>query len=203
MNKALCAAAMLALSISSLAAQGKEIELPAEVKALIPAKTEILGAATADLNGDDSPDYVVVAEETSPADPEDPTRTVFVIAQKAEGKFTVAAQNDKAVITNANGGMSGTFDGISAKAKTFEISHSGGRRDKWHAIYTFGFSRIDQAWQLIRVEGNRWSEDGKVHTYKPPHDFGKIGFEEFDTEKWQGRGEGYRKSKLSKPSIPE
>lgn len=99
--------------------------------------------------------------------------------------------------------MSGSFDGVSAEKKAFTLSHAGGRRDKWTASYTFGYSRINQAWQLIRVEGSRWSEDGETRTDKPPHDFGKSAFADFDAGKWQGRGEGYRKSKLSKPAIPE
>ncbi len=42
-----------------------------------------------------------------------------------------------------------------------------------------------------------------MQTFKPPHDFGKIASQDFDAEKWQGLGDGYRKSKLSKPKIPE
>ena len=202
MKRILCGAVTLAL-LTILQAQTDELTLPAEVKALIPAKRDVVGAATADLNGDDLPDYVVVAQETESANPEDPARTVLVITQKPAGEYAITARNDRAVISKMDGGLSDSFAGITAKAKTFSISHEGGRRDKWHAIYTFGFSRVDQAWQLVQIEGNRWSEDGAVHTYKPPHDFGKIAFEDFDTEKWQGRGEGYRKSKLSKPMIPE
>jgi hypothetical protein len=202
MKRILCGAVIFAL-LTMVQAQTDEVTLPAEVKALIPAKREILGAASADLNGDNLSDYVVVAQETESAEAEDPTRTVFVIEQKPEGEFVIAARNDRAVISKMNGGLSDSFAGITAEAKTFSISHEGGRRDKWHAIYTFGFSRLDRAWQLIRIEGNRWSEAGEVHTYKPPHDFGKIAFEEFDTEKWQGLGDGFRKSKLSKPKIPE
>jgi hypothetical protein len=53
------------------------------------------------------------------------------------------------------------------------------------------------------VEGSRWSENGETQTFKPPHDFGKIAFENVDAEKWQGLGEDYRKSKLSKPPIQQ
>lgn len=203
MTSTLCRALTFILLASSAVAQQDEIKLPVEVNALLPANSAILGAATADLNGDELADYVVVTEETASRDPEDPTRTAFVIVQKPEGKFAVAARNDRAVISKANGGLSEAFDRITADKKTFTLSHAGGRRDKWTADYTFGFSRIDQAWQLIRVEGSRWSEDGALVTFKPPHDFGKIAFEQFDAEKWQGLGEGYKKSKLSKPPIPE
>ena len=203
MKTILCGAVTSALLAASLPAQAEPAQLPADVKALIPETTEILDSASADLTGDDLADYVVVAERTNSADPEDPTRTVFVIQQKPAGTFAVAAQNDRAVITKMNGGLSGSFDSISAQKKGFTISHSGGRREKWTANYIFGFSRIDNAWQLIRVEGSRWSEKGEVRTFKPPHDFGKIAFEEFDTEKWQGVGEGYRKSKLTKPLIAQ
>ena len=189
---------------SAVPAQREPAKLPPEVKALIPEKREILDAASADLDGDELPDYVVVAEDTSTADAEDPTRTVFVIQQKAAGEFAIAARNDHAVIAKSSGGAMGDpFDSVSAKKKEFTLSHFGGRREKWNASYTFGYSRIDKAWQLIRVEGSRWSETAEMQTFKPPHDFGKIAFEEFDAEKWQARGEGYKKSKLSQPPIPE
>lgn len=89
MKEVLCAALNFTLLTTSLLAQADEIKLPPQVRALIPEKREILGAATGDLNGDDFPDYVVVAEETAAADPEDPTRTVFVIEQKPRGQFAV------------------------------------------------------------------------------------------------------------------
>ena len=193
-----------ALLANSLLAQREPAELPAKVKALLPAKSKVLDAATADLDGDDLADYVVVAEENSGPEAEDPTRTVFVIQQKPAGEFAVAARNDRAVIAKSSGGAMGDpFDAVSAKKKEFTLSHFGGRREKWNANYTFGYSRIDQAWQLIRIDASRWSETAEMQTFKPPHDFGKIAFEEFDAEKWQGRGKGYKKSKLSKPLIPE
>ena len=189
---------------SSGLSQDERAKLPAEVRALIPAQTTLLDAASADLDGDDLPDYVVVAEDTSKPDAEDATRTVFVIQQKPEGEFTIAARNDHAVIAKSSGGaMSDPFDAVTAKKKEFTLTHFGGRREKWSASYTFGYSRIDQAWQLIRIEASRWSETAEMQTFKPPHDFGKIAFEEFDAEKWQGRGQGYKKSKQSQPPIPE
>jgi hypothetical protein len=83
MKRILCGAVTLAL-LTILQAQTDELTLPAEVKALIPAKRDVVGAASADLNGDDLPDYVVVAQETESADPEDPARTVLVITQKRQ-----------------------------------------------------------------------------------------------------------------------
>ena len=203
MKTSLSAACAFTLLTTSLLAQSDEVQLPEKVKALIPAKTEILHAATADVDGDELADYIVAAEDTASADAEDPTRTVFVIRQKPEGEFGIAARNASAIISRANGGLSDSFEGVKAEKKQFTLLHSGGRRDKWTAAYTFGYSRIDQAWQLIRVEASRWSETGEMQTFKPPHDFGKIAFADFDAEKWQGLGEGYRKSKLSKPKIPE
>ena len=204
MKSTLYGALTFALLATPLLAQREAPELPAPVKALIPPKSHILDAASADLNGDDLADHVVVVEDAANAEAEDPTRTVFVIQQKATGEFTVAARSDRAVLAKSSGGAMGDpFDAISAKKKEFTLSHFGGRREKWTASYTFAYSRIDNAWQLIRIEGSRWSENAEMQTFKPPHDFGKIALEDFDAEKWQGRGEGYRKSKLSKPPIPE
>ena len=198
------AALTFAFLASSGLAQGEPAKVPPEVKALIPEKREILDAASADLDGDELPDYVVVAEDTSKPDAEDPTRTVFVIQQKAAGEFAIAARNDHAVIAKSSGGAMGDpFDSVTAKKKEFTLTHFGGRREKWSASYTFAYSRIDQAWQLVRIEASRWSETADIQTFKPPHDFGKIAFEEFDAEKWQGRGKGYKKSKQSQPPIPE
>ena len=204
MNFTLCSALTFAVVALPLLAQPEPPVLPAPVKALIPSKSKVLDAASADLNGDDLPDHVVVAEDGTDADAEDPARSVFVIQQNAAGKFTIAARSDRAVIAKSSGGAMGDpFDGISAKKKEFTLTHFGGRREKWTASYTFGYSRIDQAWQLTRIQASRWSETAEMQIYKPPHDFGKIALEDFDAEKWQGRGEGYKKSKLSKPAIPE
>ena len=203
--KTLCGGAIaFALVASSLIAQREPLNLPDEVKAFIPANTRILDAATADLNGDELADYVVVAEDATDAEAEDPTRSVIIIQQKSGGAFAIAARSDRAVIAKSSGGAMGDpFDGITAKKKEFTLTHFGGRREKWTASYTFGYSRIDQAWQLTRIEASRWSETAEMQTFKPPHDFGKIALEDFDAEKWQGRGEGYKKSRLSKPPIPE
>jgi hypothetical protein len=53
-----------------------------------------------------------------------------VIEQKPEGKFAIAARNDRAVISKANGGLSDSFEGIKAEKKAFTLLHSGGRRDQ-------------------------------------------------------------------------
>jgi hypothetical protein len=204
MKTTLCSALAFVTAAMPLLAQREVPDVPAPIKALIPPDSKILDAASADLNGDELADHVVVAEDGGDADAEDPTRTVFVIQQKAGGEFAIAARSDRAVLAKSSGGAMGDpFDGVSAKKKEFTLSHFGGRREKWTASYTFGYSRIDHAWQLIRVEGSRWSETAEMQRFKPPHDFGKIAFQDFDAEKWQGVGEGYRKSKLSQPKIPE
>ena len=204
MKTTLCGGLTLAILALPLLAEREPPELPAPVKALMPPNSKILHAASADLNGDNLPDHIVVAEDATTPDAEDPARTVFVIQQSAAGEFAVAARSDRAVLAKSSGGAMGDpFEAIRAKKKEFTLTHSGGRREKWTASYTFGFSRLDNAWQLIRVEGSRWSENAEMQTFKPPHDFGKIALEDFDAEKWQGVGEGYRKSKLSQPKIPE
>src|SRR3712207_4214451 len=131
MNQILCGALTCTLLAISAAAQTDDVTLPTEVKSLIPANTAILGAATADLNGDEPAGYILVVEATCGAEAEDPTRTVLIIEQKPERKFAVAARSDRAVITKPNGGLSDCFDRVTAGKNTFTLSHSGGRRDKW------------------------------------------------------------------------
>lgn len=194
------------LATTPLCAQRMTATLPAAAKAILPAQGKLIDAASADLDGDGVLDYVAVteAEPQSSAPEEDPTRIVFVIRQKPAGTFQVAAKNPHALIAKSlGGGMGDPFDSLSAGTKKFTLSHFGGRREKWTANYTFSYSSIDQAWQLTEIKASRWHNDARLQTFRPPHDFGKIAFQDFDAEKWQGRGAGYRQSKRSQPLISE
>ncbi len=202
MNKTVWSALTLALLATSLHPQTEPAKLPAEAKSLLPAQGEILDAASADLNGDGVPDYVVVTEAKGNATPDaDPTRTVFVIEQEPAGKYKIAARNNHAVMAKSDGGgMGDPFDAVTADKKAFTISHLGGRREKWTLHYIFRFSPPDDDWFLSGVDAGG---DAKPQKFRFPDDFGKIAFQDFNTDKWQGRGAGYQKSAKSQPPIPQ
>lgn len=180
------------------------LDLPSNVKELVPTNHRVLGATSADLDKDSDKDWLVVAEDASDPDAEDPARTVLLILQNGNGKLELAARSKRAVLGKAEGGVMGDpFESVSAKGGEFTIHHLGGSRMKWTAEFTFSYSPKDRTWLLSRVDDGRWTEDASKQTFQVPHDFGRITLAEFDIENWQGVGSGYRKSNLSKPTIPQ
>jgi hypothetical protein len=177
------------LMVPALLAAPNTVEIPQEIKPFIEANSKALDIASADLNGDDTNDYVLVVEREADGKDQEPIRTVIVLIREKSGTLKAVAKNDHAVLGKDCGGVWGDpFETVEAKRKKFTIHHFGGSREKWNCSYTFGYSSKDNAWQLIRVKDTRYLDDPKQEVFAPPRDFGKIDFSEFDSEKWRGIG---------------
>ena len=159
------------------------------VQPFVEKDTTVLAVEQGDLNRDGREDVVLVLE---PADPEQP-RPLLLLLRDADGTLKLAKRSAKAVsCRNCGGVMGDPFQGVHVEKGRFTVQHYGGSSWRWSANYTFGWSRRDQSWQLVRVEMTSFhasdpdSEETTVHT--PPKDFGLIDVEEFDPENYLGRG---------------
>lgn len=186
---ALCAAFLPA------AAQQEEdnLKLPAEVAPFVERGTKALALETADLNGDGrGGDYVLVLErQQTKRDKYDlpiNQRPLLILVRQPDNSLKLAARNEKAVFCSACGGVFGDpFAGIVADRNTFTVNLYGGSNWRWTENYTFGYSRRDKTWQLVRIES------GSFHVFEPdkvkkkittPKKFGKINLADFDPERF-------------------
>ncbi len=175
-----------------------------EVKPFIEEGTRLLKIASADLNGDGTPDYILVLEKEKEK-PEDPDiekgqRPLLILARDATGALKLVKRNDKIVsCSTCDGGVKGDpFDGVKMGTKTFTVRNSGVRGMGtwgWWTEYKFNYSRIDNTWQLVRSEEGEEQEVGPaparrhVEAYAPPKDYGKIDIADFDPQNYLGKGE--------------
>ena len=163
-----------------------EAKIPAEVRPFILRGMKLLAMERADLNGDGLNDYLLVLEKPGQVERQ---RPLLIVLRTPDGKLTLAKRNDRAVFCSTCGGMMGDpFQGIKAGKKTFTISHYGGSAWRWSTETTFAYSRKDRTWQLVLVRDDSFhaSDPEKVTSkeYKPPRDYGKIDFADFDPEKY-------------------
>jgi hypothetical protein len=127
-----------------------------------------------------------------PADPEQ-ARPLLILVRDATGALKLSKRSAKAVGCKDCGGVMGDpFQGIHIEKGRFTVEHYGGSSWRWSANYTFGWSRRDQSWQLVRVEHQSFhaTDPGTVETtvHTPPKDFGLIDVTEFDPEDYLGKG---------------
>jgi hypothetical protein len=170
-----------------------DASLPAEVKPFIEKNTRVLVLERADLDGDGRQDYIMVLEKQRTSaqddDMEDGQRPMLLLVRDAGGVLKLARRNDKIILCEKCGGAFGDpFDasgGIEAKPKSFTVNHYGGSASRWTTAYRFNYSRIDHAWQLVQAQETTFhsaepEKSLKEKIYKPPKDFGKIDFADFD-----------------------
>lgn len=163
-----------------------EEKIPAEVRKFITPGTHLLAMETADLNGDNLADYILVLEKP---DVEDDQRTLLIITRSPDGSLNRVKQNSKVVYCSTCGGMMGDpFQDVTVGPKTFTINHYGGSGWRWSTSTTFNYSRKDKTWQLVDVETSSFhaSDPEKIKTthHKPPRDFGKIDIADFDPDNY-------------------
>ena len=172
-------------------------KVPGEVKGFIPSGTKVLALESADLNGDGLQDYLIVLEKqkANESDPDIDTnqRPLWILIRNKGGTLEVVKKNEKAVMCSTCGGVMGDpFQGVEVGLKTFTINHYGGSSDRWALSYKFNYSRIDNTWQLIRVEESTFSTHNpdkvKKKIYTPPRDYGKIDIADFDFENFLSGG---------------
>ncbi len=171
----------------------------AEVAPFVGRDACIYAVEYADLNKDGVLwDAVLVLERRKPdpsgGDATHGDRPVLILTAQPDDSLKLEKRNDKLVPCSTCGGMCGDlFQGMKVGPGTFTVTLSSGCT-AWRGIvdYTFGFSRKDKTWQLVRVkEQEIYSNDpkrGSTTTYTPPKDFGKIDFADFDPDNWKGRG---------------
>ncbi len=88
--------------------------------------------------------------------------------------------------------MGDPFMGIQVGTQTPTVQNYGGSAWRWSADFRFDYSRRDDAWQFVRVTDTTFHatqpDKMKTKVRKPPKDFGKIGFGEFDPERYVRKG---------------
>ena len=194
-------ALFLALSAHGAVAQASgalaTAALPPEVRPFVLPGTKAIGLERGDLNGDGRIDVVLVLElqKSRPGDDEirEGQRPILILARQSDGTLVLAARNNAAAHCSTCGGVMGDpFMGIVVGSKTLTVSNYGGSGWRWSADYRFDYSRRDEAWQLVRVtESSFHASDpntAKTTVRRPPKDFGKIGFADFDPKALQDRG---------------
>lgn len=165
------------------------LPVPADIKPFIPKRQGLIFLKSADLNKDGRLDRLLVLQKNASQEDEeaDDHRELQILIQGADGKLTLAKRGPHVILCQKCGGVMGDpFQDIEVKGATFKIMHYGGSRYRWSYETTFGYSRIDNTWQLTTVKME--SDDihqPKAHkekTYKPPRDFGKIAIGELNLE---------------------
>ena len=176
-----------------IVAQDTELKIPTDVAPFVESGTKAIALEKADLNGDGRDDFILVLEKEKPAKDADDfpvgQRPLLILLRGADGKLTVAKRNDRIVMCSQCGGVFGDpFEGVIAGRNTFSVEHYGGSSWRWKNSYKFNYSRIDNTWQLTRVEDISYhtSNPNKATTkiYTPPKHFGKIDVANFDPENY-------------------
>ena len=164
-------------------------DVPAEVRPFVERGMGVAAIERGDLNADGRADVLLVLE---PSDPEQP-RPLLLLVRDATGKLSLAKRSAKTVLCRNCGGVWGDpLDGIFVHKGRFTVAHYAGSNWRWSAKFTFGWSRRDQSWQLVRIEHQSYhtSDADKVETkvHVPPKHYGLIDVTEFDPEHYLGAG---------------
>lgn len=172
-------------------------KLPNELKKFVEKGSEALAFEAADLNGDKLQDYVLILEKKAMNSDQSPIeegqRPLLIILRKADNSLWLAKRNDKIVFCSACGGVWGDpFESLTAGPKTFTVKHYGGSNERWTNSFKFNYSRIDNTWQLVKVEESTFHTSKpakpKVTIYTPPKGFGKIDIKDFDPDNFKNQG---------------
>ena len=198
MMQALAAAILLCAAPMAIAAQENELKIPSEVAPFVERGTKAIALENADLNGDNRADFILVLEREYPEkdkyDLPFNQRPLLILVRGVDGKLALAKRNERIVMCSECGGVFGDpFESVEVARNSFTVHHYGGSAWRWAYRYKFNYSRIDQTWQLVRVEEISYhtSDPEKIDTriYTPPKDFGKIDVADFDPEKYLYPGE--------------
>jgi len=174
------------------------VDVPAEVRPFVESGTLPIALERADLDGDGRQDFVLVLERqkarASDPDVEQGQRPLLVLVRRADNSLRETSRNaaggDRAT---RRGTVGDPCQGGAGGLETFTGCKYGGSAWRWSVDYKFGYSRKDQAWQLVRVDETSFHasapEEGTSRSYSPPGDFGKIDLKDFDPEKWKGQGQ--------------
>jgi hypothetical protein len=147
----------------------------------------ILDTIFGDLNKDAKEDCALILkskEEEKEKSFEEINRPLLLLLGTKEGKFELAARNDRVVYCKQCGGVFGDpYTGVTIKNGYFSVEHYGGSNWRWTRVITFKYDEKKKKWFLSRDGGDSFhtSEPEKVETQiKTTKDFGVISFEEFN-----------------------
>lgn len=162
-------------------------ELKDDSQAFVPAGAKLLETSKGDLNGDGIEDALLVidppARGTLTVGEEGPNRILMLVLGRADGKWQLAARNDKLVPCSTCGGVMGDpFGYARVSAGSFTVVNSGGSRERWTDSYTFRFAPADKAWWLEGVSRQVVDTDSDAENKKDftVAELGRVRFEDFD-----------------------
>lgn len=192
---------ILCFSVTSANAQTEAVKIPAAVKPFVEQHTKPITLESADLNGDGLKDYILVLERENPTEKDEydypkNQRPLLILVRGTDNKLTEAKRNETIVMCSQCGGMMGDpFAGVTVGKNTFTVNHYGGSAWRWTADYRFNYSRVDKAWQLVRIEKTNFHAADQNKTLKriimtPPKDFGKVDIADFDPSTYDEAGKG-------------
>lgn len=175
----------------SIQAQNSDIKVPAEVQPFVEKDSKAIALESADLNGDNLKDFILVLERENPTEKDKydyPTnqRPLLILVRGKDNKLTATKHNDKMVMCSECGGIMGDpFMGVTVGKNTFTVNHYGGSAWRWSENYKFNYSRIDKTWQLVQIFKDSFHASEQNKTMKrtiltPPKDFGKVDIADFD-----------------------
>ncbi|MCW5959725.1 MAG: hypothetical protein KIS76_06135 [Pyrinomonadaceae bacterium] len=201
MKKTIILAITLCIAAIGASAQTSEpVTVPAEVKPFIENGTKPIALESADLNGDALKDYVLVLErnalETDGDDYPTNQRPLLILVRGTDNKLREAKRNERMVMCSQCGGILGDpFAGVTVGKNTFTVNHYGGSAWRWSADYKFDYSRIDDTWQLVKIEKTSYhtlrpmEETLEETVLTPPKDYGKVDIADFDPEDYEEKPE--------------
>lgn len=163
------------------------------LRQFVPAGYRILDSATGDLNRDEFPDKLLALDSVQVEGDtfgSESVRPLLVLLGDAQGRFTLAARNDHAVLCSGCGGMMGDpYQGLTIKDGYFSVEHYGGSSWRWTRVITFRYEPTSRRWWLHRDGGETFhsADPDKTETHmKTVRDFGRIRFEQFTGEEANG-----------------
>lgn len=200
MNTKIILLLTLLISAFSVNAQTEAIKVPAEIQPFVEPGAKAIALESADLNGDNLKDYVLVFERRNATEKDEHDypknqRPLLILTRGKDKKLTEAKRNEQIVMCSECGGMMGDpFAGVEVGKNTFTVNHYGGSAWRWSADYKFNYSRIDKTWQLVRIEKSNFHASDQEKTMKrevktPPKDFGKIDIADFIPSDFDEAGE--------------
>jgi hypothetical protein len=188
---------LFAASIIGTAQQvGNKLQIPAELKPFILKGTAVIALKKGDLNGDGTPDYIMVLNKTSGeadyADHETDARPTLLIVRDRTGKLRLAARNDSIVTcNNCDAPFSNPFDGIFIEKNNFTIEVKTGSQQHLTYQITFNYSPRDKNWLLTRVfetDYDIYKDTEVTRLFTAPRNFPKITFADFASLDFRGKG---------------
>ncbi|MEK6421212.1 MAG: hypothetical protein V4801_16585 [Burkholderia gladioli] len=127
--------------------------LPAAVKALIPAGFTELDHLAGSLTDAGRKDYLVVVHREPDTQQQASVRPLLVIVQNADGRYTLAARNDRVVMKADDGGISGDpyldldTNGLAIKNRYFSVQNGvAAGPNHWSDNITFHYDPARRTW---------------------------------------------------------